>query len=713
MKSFSRICRRWLGLSLIAGWVLLGFSQAGAAVKAERPNIIFFFCDDLGYGDIGAFWQNQRAAKGDRNQPHFETPKIDTLARDGVMLTQHYCAAPVCAPSRGSLLTGLTQGHAKIRDNQFDEALADTHTLGSVLQQAGYATAAFGKWGLQGGEDRTKNPPADRPMAERLAEYARWEGYPTRRGFDYFYGYVRHRDGHFHYPKESGREVWENGKEVSAGLDRSYTTDLFAARAKQWIIDQHRANPDQPFFTYVAYDTPHAVLENPSTAYPAGGGLTGGLKWLGNYGKMINTAEGTPDGWMHPDLGDQTWDHDKNVNTPEVPWPDVQKRYANGVRRIDDTVGDILQLLDDLGIADNTLVIFTSDNGPSKESYLEENYAPTFFDGFGPFDGIKRDTMEGGMREPTLARWPAAIPAKTINDDASGHWDWMATFVDVAGMPALAGSDGVSLRPLLTGKGQREAGVIYTEYFNGSPTPKYEEFLPQHRGRKRGQMQALILDGYKGLRYDVKSADDDFEIFDVETDPQEANNLAGTGKKFTKLQAKMKARVLQMRRPFETAPRPYDDALVPASGLGRNTAAGLASAYYPGSWAWMPDFRTLKPTKMGHAAEISFADDKPRVTPYGLELKGWMHIPADGTYSMTVASNNTAMVFVHDSRVIDEPKVGPTGVQTAEMHLARGWHPLRVYYRHQAGTPQLGFSIRDDAGMPVILDQSSLRHEAQ
>lgn len=710
MKMMSQIRRFICLFRFIAVLIPLGSVAVGASTESERPNIIFFFCDDLGYGDIGAFWQNQRAAKGDRNQPHFETPKIDTLARDGVMLTQHYCAAPVCAPSRGSLLTGLTQGHANVRDNQFDKALADTHTLGSVLQQAGYATAAFGKWGLQGSVDgEDKNPPADRPMAERLAQYATWEGFPTKRGFDYFYGYIRHRDGHFHYPKESGREIWENGKEVSAGLDRSYTTDLFAARAKQWIIDQNERNPDQPFFTYVAYDTPHAVLENPSTPYPAGGGLKGGLKWLGTPGKMINTATGTPDAWMHPDLAHQTWDDDKNANTPEVPWPNVQKRYANGVRRIDDTVGDILQLLDDLGIADNTLVIFTSDNGPSKESYLEENYAPTFFDGFGPFDGIKRDTMEGGMREPTMARWPAKIAAGTKNDDASGHWDWLATFADVAGLPALAASDGVSLRPLLTGQGKRASEVIYTEYMNPGKTPNYEEFLPQHRDRKRGQMQALILDGYKGLRYNVKSADDDFEIYDVEIDPQEANNLAGAGK-FIALQKKMKARVLQMRRPDKSAPRPYDDALIPAVALAGKTEAGLAYSYYRGEWPWMPEFRTLEPMEVGTADEVKVLGLTPRVNPHGIALTGWMKIPADGVYTLRVRTMNTAMVFVHDARVIDEPQESPMGEVAAEVRLAAGWHPLRVYYRHGRSVPELEFWLEDADGNQVVLDKTNLRH---
>jgi hypothetical protein len=172
-------------------------TQAAETKPAPRPNIVFILCDDLGYGDIGVFYQNARAAKHNPGVPFFITPHIDTLARDGVKLQQHYCAAPVCAPSRASLLTGLTQGHANVRDNQFDKALADTHTLGTVLKTAGYATAAIGKWGLQG----SAKPGGTEADEEGSA--ARWPAYPTKRGFDFYFGYVRHQDGHFHYPKRT------------------------------------------------------------------------------------------------------------------------------------------------------------------------------------------------------------------------------------------------------------------------------------------------------------------------------------------------------------------------------------------------------------------------------------------------------------------------------------------------------------------------------
>lgn len=326
-----------LSFLLLAGTCVGGWLDGAtlAAPPAVRPNILFILTDDLGYGDVGAFYQNQRAARHDRSVPFFSTPNLDALAHDGVMLMQHYSGAPVCAPSRASLLAGLTQGHCNVRDNQFDKALADSHTLATVLRQAGYATAAFGKWGLQGGGESGKEPDMAAPAVERAAEMTPWTAYPTKRGFDYFFGYVRHKDGHFHYPKEDHREVWEKDREVSQDLDKCYTTDLWTARAKKWITEQTAAHAGQPFFVYLAYDTPHAKLQNPPCAYPAGGGLTGGVQWTDQPHAELNTATGAVDGYMFPDYANATWDNDHDPATPEVPWPDVQRRYANDVRRID------------------------------------------------------------------------------------------------------------------------------------------------------------------------------------------------------------------------------------------------------------------------------------------------------------------------------------------------------------------------------------------
>jgi arylsulfatase A-like enzyme len=486
------------------------------AIAARRPNIIFILCDDMGYGDLGVLYQNSRAP----GLPREKTPNLDAFAAEGMQLREHYCPAPICAPSRASLLLGVHQGHANVRDQQFDKALEDNHTLGTVLQAAGYATAAIGKWGL-GGDDEGGTTPAE------------WPAYPTRRGFDYFFGYERHGDGHDHYPKEApysnhSKQCYDGDINITPMLDKCYTTDLFTARAKKWIIDHLQTHPDQPFFLYLAFDTPHSVYELPTQAYPPGGGLRGGLQWLDRPGHMITTANGQVDSYVYPEYARATYDDDHNPATPEVPWPEVFQRFASGIRRIDDAVGDLKKLLQDLNIETNTLVIFTSDNGPTIEDalHLKRRYAADFFDNFGPMDGIKRDSFEGGIRMPALVRWPGKVPAGTTNFAPSQFQDWMQTLADLAGLPAPARTDGVSLVPTLTGHGRQRPSTVYVEYFDPSSTPNYAEFEPAHRQRLRNQMQVIGLDGYQGVRYDIGSQTDNFEIYDALHDPKEATNLA-------------------------------------------------------------------------------------------------------------------------------------------------------------------------------------------
>ncbi|MEO6135163.1 MAG: arylsulfatase, partial [Ginsengibacter sp.] len=486
--------------------------------STNKPNIIYIMVDDLGYGDVGVFFQNQRKNLNDPSKPYHITPYLDKMASNGAMLTQQYCNAPVCAPSRASLLSGLNQGNASVRNNQFDKELADNHTLATVLKTAGYHTIAIGKWGLQG--------------VEETGPY--WPAHPLKRGFDYYYGYIRHADGHEHYPAEGiyrgKKEVYENYKNVADGLAKSYTTDLWTAVAKKEILEQVKnSNSGKPFFMYLAYDAPHAVLELPTQAYPVGNGLNGGIQYTGTNGHMLNTSSGTPDSYVYPEYANALYDNDSNPATKEVPWPDTYKRYATMVRRIDDGVGDILQLLKDLKIDDNTLVVFSSDNGASIESYLPKNYVPvkpTFFASNGPFDGIKRDCWEGGIRMPVLAQWPGHIASGRIIETPSMLSDWMATFADVAGVPIPARTNGVSLLPSLSGKGKQKDSYVYVEYFESEKTPGFEQYVPAHRNRKRGEMQVIRMGDFVGVRYNIKSANDDFEIYNIMTDPQQANNLA-------------------------------------------------------------------------------------------------------------------------------------------------------------------------------------------
>ena len=670
----------------IPRWLLACLGLLATVHAAPPPNIIFILCDDLGFGDIGPSFQNERAARNDRSIPAFATPQLDRFASEGVQLRNHYCGAPVCAPSRASILLGRTQVHANVRDNQFDKALQNNHTIASVLKQAGYATAAVGKWGLQGPGDRQRTNAEDKKV--RGGSPAIWPAFPTKRGFDFYFGYARHVDGHFHYPKEDQREVWDNDRDISAKLDLCYTTDLFAARAKKWITDQRAAKPAQPFFLYLAFDTPHAVLALPPCAFPAGGGLKGGLQWTGRAGAMINTATGKMDGWMDPAVANATWDDDKNPATAEVPWPDVQKRYATDVRRIDAAVGDLLQLLKDLEIDDNTLVVFTSDNGPSRESYLKnEPYEPEFFSGYGPFNGIKRDALEGGVREPTLVRWPGRGAGPRVDRTPSGQWDWLATFADAAGVPAPAASDGVSLLPTLTGRGEQRRSALYIEYFNTQKTPSYAAFAANNRGRTRQQMQTVLVDRYVGFRYNIKSADDNFEIYDVEKDPQQSRNLAGEPG-MAEVQGRLKARALQARRPDADAPRPYDAAPVPPVTSDKLETGKLRYRIYDGQWSWVPQFTALPAAGRGKTEKIS-ADVCPAKPGGGAYFEGFFRAPSEGDYTFVASSDGGSQVFLHDCRVIDDDFARTGAAVTGTIRLGAGWHPLRIYYRHGTGARQL------------------------
>ena len=643
--------------TIFACIIMICISLTGARA-ADKPNIIFVLCDDLGFGDYGVFWQNLRAQKNQRGEPWHQTPNIDKFAAQGAQLPNHYCPAPVCAPSRASLLLGVTQGHANVRDNQFDKELENNHTIASVLQQGGYATCAIGKWGLQG----AKTGEGD------------WAAHPQKRGFDYYFGYIAHKDGHAHYPKEDGKNVWDGHTEISAQLDKCYTTDLFTARAKKWIGDQHQQKPNQPFFLYLAYDTPHAKLQLPTVAYLAGGGLKGGVQWTGKAGQMINTATGTPDSYYHPDYAGATWDNDKDAATPETAWPDVYKRYATDVRRIDDCLGDLMQQLKDLKIDDNTLVVFSTDNGPSRESYLPENYEPNFFNSFGPFDGIKRDCLEGGIRVGALARWPAKIPAGRVAFIWSGFWDWLATFADAAQIPSPARSDGVSLLPSLTGQGTQKDSTVYIEYFEGGKTPNYQEFLPKHRGAVRKQMQFVRFGDFVGVRYNVQKHADDFEIYDIAKDPQEKQNLA---KNQPALQQRMKDAVLQSRRPNESAKRPYDDELIPSlKGVG--ALSGVRWQAYGGPFPYVPELTFLTASKTGINANIPL--ETGPIPPYGAGLfAGYIEAPSDGEYTFYLTAHGKAFLRLHNAQLIDADFGYESDSEvSAKIKLQKGKHPFRL-----------------------------------
>lgn len=637
----------------LATFLWLYIPVYGEGIADKKPNIIFILTDDLGYGDLGILYQNQRKAEG---KPYHSTPNLDRIASEGMILTRHYVPAPVCAPSRATLLLGLHQGHADVRNNQFDKALPDNHNLATVLKEAGYATALIGKYGLQGLEGT--NPDT-------------WEAYPTKRGFDYFFGYVRHRDGHNHYPAHhvadrGPMELYDGNEEISAKLTGCYTTDLFTARAKNYIQEHKKSNKEQPFFMYLAYDTPHAGLEIPSMAYPEGGGVSGGVQFIGEDGNYINTAKGNVNTFIHPEYRNNDW-------------PEVQQRHASMVRRIDNAVGDLVQLLQDLDIDGETLIVFTSDNGPHLESYGYGDYAPTFFESFGNMDGTKRDTWEGGIRVPTLVRWPGKIQKSTQNDTPSGFHDWLPTFAEVGGVPAPANTDGRSLWPILSGKANIHGGKVYIEYFNNTNTSDYEAFLESRRGQKRGEMQVLFLDGYKGIRYNLTSHKDDFRIYDTKNDPGELNNLAGTNEEFVTLQKEMKNSVLRWRRYNSSAERPYDNEPVPALVLKREVAEGIKVSKYKINTPWVPFVNTgvevPKETVMVPKIEAIPGGGETNVMVY----EGFLKVENTGEYEITFNTSDGLVMHIHEALLIDDdnPNIAK-GTGTSKIVLEKGFHPVKL-----------------------------------
>ena len=645
------------------------FSPARAqSSRKEKPNIIFVLTDDLGYGDLGVFFQNARKASGDRSKPFELTPHLDQLAKDGAQFTQQYCNAPVCAPSRASLLSGVQQGHANVRDNQFDKALEENHTVASVLKGAGYNTVAIGKWGLQGEKEHAPN----------------WPAHPLKRGFDQYFGYMRHMDGHEHYPVEGvyrgKKEVWQDYQNVTDGLNKCYTTDLWTAYAKKWIVEHQKEKSAKPFFMYLAYDAPHAVLELPTQAYPKGGGLHGGLQWRNEPGQMINTASGTVDSYVYPEYASATYDNDSNAATPEIGWPATYQRYATATRRIDDAVGDLMQLLRDLNIADNTLVVFTSDNGPSIESYLPAAFVPnqpTFFDSYGPFDGIKRDCWEGGLRMPTIAAWPGHIAAGKVVTTPSMLSDWLPTFADAAHLPAPARADGVSLLPSLTGQGKQETSPVYVEYFEGGKTPGFKEFEASRRDRRRAQMQMVRIGDLVGVRYNIKSADDDFEIYDVVKDPKETTNLAGLPKMMA-VQNEMKAKVLQLRRADTAARRPYDTAYIPAAfSTAQNMSKRTAWKFFAGDFAFPVSLKGRTAQSTGTAKVITGKEGGVKDGMIWYET--WIKVPADGRYDFSFQSSGKAFVRLHEAALFDaDYSYTPQETLQQDVYLQKGYHPVRI-----------------------------------
>jgi arylsulfatase A len=453
-------------------------NQSKEETELLKPNIIYILADDLGYGDISC-----------QGQTHFQTPNIDRLAKEGITFTQHYAGSTVCSPSRSVLLTGQHTGHTPIRGNKRDGAkgnwpmAADALTVAEILQENGYVTGAFGKWGLG---------------------YPGSEGDPNNQGFDEFFGYNDQTLAHNYYPyflNHNQDTVW---LEDNAGKgEGTYAPIPIHEQAMKFLED----NKDQPFFMYYPSVIPHAELFAPE-------------KYMEKYrGKFLPEKK-----YKGADEG-----HPRYKTGGYGSQPESHAAFAAMIDLLDEQVGQILSKLKKLGIDENTIVVFTSDNGP----HLEGGADPDYFDSNGIYKGYKRDLYEGGIRVPMLVRWPGKIEAGSKTDHVSAFWDVLPTITDLIDAPTPENMDGISFLPSLLGEGnQKKHDYLYWEFHE-----------------KNGRL-ALRQGEWKLVRYDVFAPEKTTtELYNLETDPGEENNVAEANPEIT-------SKLLQL---LESARTPSED----------------------------------------------------------------------------------------------------------------------------------------------------------
>ncbi|MFP4548369.1 MAG: sulfatase-like hydrolase/transferase [Fidelibacterota bacterium] len=417
--------------------------------KSKNPNIVLILADDLGYGDLSCY-----------GQKNFTTPHIDSLAKTGMKFTQHYAGSTVCAPSRCVLMTGKHTGHAYVRGNKQDEPCGqlqlppEEKTFAKVLQENGYKTGCFGKWGM--GIQNTK-------------------GDPQRHGFDTFVGFYDQVLAHNSFPEflyKNGQKImldndvhylpeseWHKGLGSYSTEKKDYVHNVIFDELTQWVDE----NKDEPFFLYFPTTIPHDNGE--------------ALK-----DQMIEVPE------IKQEFKNKKWSQD-------------QKNYATIVTLLDDYVGKLLQQLKDLNLEENTIVIFTSDNGAMSASWnkkLESN---------GKLRGFKRDLYEGGIRIPLIAKWPGKVKANSESDHLSAFWDFYPTMIDIAGIESSNKDiDGISFYPELVGTKQPKHEYLYWEFHFWKPS-----------------RQAVRFDNWKAVK---NSPDGKIELYSLDKDVGEHHNVA-------------------------------------------------------------------------------------------------------------------------------------------------------------------------------------------
>jgi arylsulfatase A-like enzyme len=461
--------RNWL----ISCCLLLFTSVA----TAQKPNIIYVLVDDLGYGDLGCY-----------GQKIIKTPNIDRMAAEGMRFTDHYSGSTVCAPSRCSLMTGKHTGHTSVVNNaevpREDVEMGDKGaagqqplavgeiTIAQLAKKGGYATACIGKWGL-GGRHTT--------------------GDPNRTGFDHFFGYYDQRDAHYFYIDW----LWRNGSPVelkdNPKLKTQYSHDLLYDESEKFI----RANKANPFLLFMTLTIPHAELIVPADSMKQYEGIEERASW--------------PKKAFPYKIVRKSWGPYNYCEKPH-------QTFAAMISRLDRDMGRLMVLLKELEIEKNTLVIFTSDNGPHNEGGAD----PKFFNSAGPFSGGKRSLREGGIRVPMIAWQPGKVKAGTTSDHISAFWDVMPTVCELAGVKTPADSDGLSLLPTLYGNAtQKKHDHLYWQYGNS-------------QALRQGKWK--VLQGGKGAA----------RLHDLDADIAERKNIA---KDHPELMVKLEALMKKAKQP--------------------------------------------------------------------------------------------------------------------------------------------------------------------
>lgn len=463
---------------LLLVFLCSSFYLSGQAGNQKLPNIIYIYADDLGYGELGSYGQQK-----------IKTPHLDQMAKEGMRFTQHYTGAPVCAPARAMLMTGKHGGHSYIRGNYelggFPDSLEagqmhlpeGMYTLPKMLKQVGYATGMSGKWGL--GMNGTT-------------------GSPLKQGFDYYYGYLDQKQAHNFYPTH----LWENDQwdtlnnpviNVHTKLDSTKVSDADFEKFKgndyapekmtEKAIGFINKNKGNPFFLYLPYTLPHLALQAPEEYIK---------KYKGQFEEK-------------PYYGARSYSPTK--------YP--LSTYAAMITYLDDQVGIIMKKIKELGLDNDTIIMFSSDNGAA---FTVGGVDATFFNSVDGLRGLKMDLYEGGIRMPFIARWPGKIPAGKTSDLISAQYDLMATLAELTNQK-LENTDGISFLPELFGKKDKQ---------------KKHDYLFFEYPEKGGQV-AIRLGDWKGVRIDVrKNPKAPWQIFNLKTDRNETTDVSAQHPKLVK-----------------------------------------------------------------------------------------------------------------------------------------------------------------------------------